>query len=105
MRTTFVRWKADDLDATGLADPHRRVCANLGGLLKHLALTEDYIFTRKLSGEPVGEPWESLWGGTDLVHEHPLVARSRPRHHRDITGHPLVTWSRPHSRHADVKVG
>jgi hypothetical protein len=24
-----------------------------------------FIFTRKLTGEQVGEPWESLWDGTD----------------------------------------
>ena len=57
--------KADDLDAAGL---HTRIGASaltIGGLLKHLAITEDYIFTRKLSGEPVGDPWESLWDGTD----------------------------------------
>jgi hypothetical protein len=56
LRTTF-RWKADDLDADGLA---RRVAASslsIGGLLKHLALAEDYMFTRKLAGRPLGEPW------------------------------------------------
>jgi hypothetical protein len=64
LRTTF-RWKVDDLDAAGLA---RRIGASaltLGGLLKHMAINEDFITTRKLTGEPVGEPWESLWDGTD----------------------------------------
>ena len=28
-------------------------------------MNEDYLFTRKLSGEPVGDPWESLWDGAD----------------------------------------
>ena len=37
----------------------------LGGLLKHMAINEDFITTQKLSGAPVGEPWESLWDGTD----------------------------------------
>jgi Protein of unknown function (DUF664) len=64
LRTTF-RWKADDLDATGLQTRIGASALTFGGLLKHLALTEDYLFTRKLSGEPVGEPWESLWDGTD----------------------------------------
>ncbi len=31
----------------------------LGGLLKHLALLEDYYTTTKLRGEPMGEPWAS----------------------------------------------
>ena len=64
LRTTF-RWKADDLDAAGLATRVGGSSLSLGGLLKHLAINEDFIFTRKLSGEPVGEPWESLWDGTD----------------------------------------
>jgi Protein of unknown function (DUF664) len=64
LRTTF-RWKADDLDATGLRTRIGASALTLGGLLKHLAITEDFIFTHKLSGDPVGEPWESLWDGTD----------------------------------------
>ena len=63
-RTTF-RWKADDLDAAGLATPVGASSLTLGGLLKHLAINEDFMITRKLSGGPVGEPWESLWDGTD----------------------------------------
>ena len=64
LRTTF-RWKADDLDAAGL---HTRIGASaltIGGLLKHLAIAEDFMFTSKLSGEPVGDPWASLWDGSD----------------------------------------
>jgi hypothetical protein len=56
LRATF-RWKADDLDEAGL---RRRVGAStltLGGLLKHLAVVEDYTFTVKLRGEPIGDPW------------------------------------------------
>jgi hypothetical protein len=64
LRTTF-RWKADDLDAAGLATRVGASSLTLGGLLKHLAIAEDLIFTRKFAGEPVGEPWESLWDGTD----------------------------------------
>jgi hypothetical protein len=30
-----------------------------------MAINEDFIFTSKLTGDPVGEPWESLWDGTD----------------------------------------
>ena len=56
LRTTF-RWKADDLDAAGLAHRIGASSLTIGGLLKHLALAEDYMFTRKLSGAPLGEPW------------------------------------------------
>jgi hypothetical protein len=64
LRTTF-RWKVDDLDADGLATRLGASALTLGGLLKHMALNEDSMFTQKLTGDPVGEPWESLWDGTD----------------------------------------
>ena len=63
LRSTF-RWKADELDADGL---HTRIGASsltLGGLLKHLAAAEDYMFTTKLSGDPIGAPWDATdWDG------------------------------------------
>ena len=58
MRTTF-RWKADDLDATGLQTRIGASSLTLGGLLKHLAFCEDYIFTTKLKGDPPGAPWKA----------------------------------------------
>ena len=39
------RWKADDLDAAGLQTRIGASALTLGGLLKHLAINEDYIFT------------------------------------------------------------
>lgn len=64
LRTTF-RWKADDLDSAGL-DAHVGASElTLGGLLKHLAAAEDYMWTVKLSGTPIGEPWDALgWDGS-----------------------------------------
>jgi hypothetical protein len=56
-RTTF-RWKADELDAAGLGTRIGASSLTLGGLLKHLAFVEDYTFTAKLRGQPVGEPWD-----------------------------------------------
>jgi len=61
LRTTF-RWKADDLDS---ASPQARLGASsltLGGLLKHLAAVEDYHFTVKLSGKPMGAPTAGTQG-------------------------------------------
>ncbi|HEY3001003.1 MAG TPA: DUF664 domain-containing protein, partial [Kribbellaceae bacterium] len=60
LRTTF-RWKADGLDAAGLQTRVGASTLTLGGLLKHLAAQEDYAFTTKLSGEPLGAPWDA-WG-------------------------------------------
>ncbi|GAA4348033.1 mycothiol transferase [Angustibacter luteus] len=66
LRTTF-RWKAGGLDSAGLQHRVGASTLTLGGLLKHLAAVEDYSFTHKLRGEPIGEPWESTgWdGGND----------------------------------------
>jgi len=58
LRTTF-RWKADDLDAIGLQTRIGVSTLTIGGLLKHLAVVEDHTFTSKLSGQPLGEPWNT----------------------------------------------
>src|SRR3954452_4664263 len=65
LRTTF-RWKADALDAAGLQARIGASALSLGGLLKHLAFVEDYIFTTKLTGQPVGAPWDyTEWDSAD----------------------------------------
>jgi len=56
LRTTF-RWKTDELDAAGLQTRIGASSLTLGGLLKHLAANEDYMFNVKLRGEPIGGPW------------------------------------------------
>ena len=63
LRTTF-RFKADDLDAAGLRVRIGASALTLGGLLKHLAVCEDNMFTVRLSGAPIGAPWEGTdWNG------------------------------------------
>src|ERR1044071_6592091 len=64
LRTTF-RWKADDLDAAGLQARIGASSLTLGGLLKHLAWAEDLMFTTKLTGEPLGAPWDAFDRGGD----------------------------------------
>ncbi|WP_412543213.1 DUF664 domain-containing protein [Longispora sp. K20-0274] len=65
LRATF-RWKADGLDAAGLRTSLGVSTLTLGGLLKHLAAMEDYIFTAKLRGAPLGAPWDALgWDGSN----------------------------------------
>lgn len=59
LRATF-RWKTGGLDAAGLAFRLPSSALSLGGLLKHLAWAEDLLFTRKLSGAPLNEPWASV---------------------------------------------
>lgn len=62
-RTTF-RWKAGHLDTAGLQARLGPSALTLGGLLKHLALVEDEIFTVRLRGEPLPEPWASTHDGS-----------------------------------------
>jgi hypothetical protein len=65
LRATF-RWKADALDAAGLRARIGASTLTLGGLLKHLAAQEDYAFTVKLTGEPLGAPWDAFgWDGSN----------------------------------------
>lgn len=65
LRTTF-RWKADDLDAAGLRTRVGASPLTLGGLLKHLALIEDYTFTTKLTADPLDGPWNAAdWDDND----------------------------------------
>ena len=64
LRTTF-RWKADGLDTVGLQARIGASSLTLGGLLKHLARVEDEIFHTRLSGAPLGAPWDSADWDTD----------------------------------------
>ena len=65
LRATF-RWKADDLDSAALQTRIGASSLTLGGLLKHLAANEDQMFTVKLTGEPVGAPWDAIgWDGSN----------------------------------------
>ena len=93
MRATF-RWKADGLDAAGLATRIGASSLTIGGLLKHLAFVEDYTFATKLSGEKLGGLWDfgtwdsAEWPFTSAASDSPAalydlwdgaVARSRER--------------------------
>jgi hypothetical protein len=65
LRATF-RWKAGGLDAAGLQTRVGASTLTLGGLLKHLAAVEDYHFTVKMRGEPLGAPWDATgWDGSN----------------------------------------
>lgn len=66
LRTTF-RWKADDLNDTGLGARVGSSSLTLGGLLKHLALVEDHSSTTRLDGAAIGEPWATKWQAGDWV--------------------------------------
>jgi hypothetical protein len=121
LRTTF-RWKADGLTATGLQARMGASSLTLGGLLKHLAMVEDYTFTVKLRGEPLGAPWEALgpdgsddWEFTSAAKDSPdqlyalwdgAVERSRARLSAALADgglDQLVHVSGPDGRHASLR--
>jgi hypothetical protein len=120
LRATF-RWKADGLGADGLTARIGASALTLGGLLKHLAAVEDYTFGTKLSGEPVGSPWDAAgdggneWEFASAADDTPAqlcafwdgaVARSRARLAAALaTGGPdqLVHASWPDGRHASLR--
>jgi hypothetical protein len=59
MRATF-RWKADGLDAAGLAHRIGSSHLTLGSLLKHLAMAEDHYFTNLFAGQGYPDVWREL---------------------------------------------
>ena len=123
LRATF-RWKADGLDGAGLRVSVGASTLTLGNLLKHLAMAEDYMFTTKLRGEPIGEPWDAQsaggrpsddWGftvGDDESPEHlyglwdGAVERSRARLDAALADGGLdqpVHASSPEGEHASLR--
>ena len=54
----YVAWKCGNLDAAGLRATLGPSTMTLGGLLKHLALVEDDMFTVRLHGRPRQPPWD-----------------------------------------------
>ncbi|KRE42690.1 mycothiol transferase [Knoellia sp. Soil729] len=65
LRWTF-RFKVDGLDADGLTTRVGASSLTLGGLLKHLAVQEDYAFHVKLAGEAMPRDWaDNGWDQDD----------------------------------------
>ncbi|MFB9313517.1 DUF664 domain-containing protein [Nocardioides plantarum] len=64
LRATF-RWKADGLDAAGLTTTIGSSSLTLGGLLKHLALVEDYHRVTKIGGGDLSDDADSPYRAHD----------------------------------------
>ncbi|MEV0643889.1 DUF664 domain-containing protein [Phytomonospora sp. NPDC050363] len=58
-RLTFA-WKCGGLDAAGLNTRVASSTITLGGLLKHMALVEDDMFSQRLTGAGPAEPWAGV---------------------------------------------
>ncbi|MEU4565023.1 DUF664 domain-containing protein [Micromonospora sp. NPDC023956] len=121
LRTTF-RWKTDGLDAAGLRTRLGASALTLGGLLKHLAVVEDHIFTVRLRGGSIGAPWEAIyrtdepdWEFASAQHDSPeqlyafwddAVERSRVRLDAALADgglDQLVHLATPDGRHASLR--
>lgn len=63
-RATFA-WKVGSLDDEALDLRHEPSRMTLGGLVKHLALVEDEMFTKALLGRPLPHPWDAVDWETD----------------------------------------
>jgi len=62
-RATFA-WKVGELDDEALGIRLGPSTITLGGLVKHLALVEDEVFTQALLGRPLPAPWNAVdWEG------------------------------------------
>ncbi len=58
-RATFA-WKCQGLDAKGLGTRVASSSMTLGGMLKHLALVEDWWCSQWLHGQDPEPPWDSI---------------------------------------------
>jgi len=75
-RRTFA-WKCGDLDAAGLRATLGPSTMTLGGLLKHLALCEDYYFSGRLHGQSQHAPFDTApWDADEDWEWHSAVTDS-----------------------------
>lgn len=63
LRATF-RWKADGLDADQIHAPLPSATLTVAGLLKHMAVQDDYAAAVKIAGQPMPSVWDDNgWDG------------------------------------------
>jgi hypothetical protein len=95
-RAVFA-WKTGGLDADGLRKPYPPSTMTLGGLVKHLALVEDYYTSRDLTGEPVGAPWDAVDFDADPDWEWRTAGQDSPGDlyglWRDAVGRSRAAWA------------
>jgi hypothetical protein len=74
----YVAWKCGNLDSAGLGSTLGPSSMTLGGLLKHLALVEDDMFTVKLYGRDPHPPWDTVEWDADSDWEWRSAAADSP---------------------------
>lgn len=73
-----LAWKCSGLDTAGLNRPHPPSTMTLGGLMKHLALVEDYYTATDLVGQPIVAPWDAVDFDADPQWEWRTAAEDSP---------------------------
>lgn len=79
-----LAWKCGDLGAEGMRATVGVSTVTLGGLLKHLALVEDFTFRTKFLGRGPGQPWESVDWDADPDWEWRSAAEDSPEELRAL---------------------
>jgi Protein of unknown function (DUF664) len=74
----YVAWKCGNLDSGGLRATLGPSTMTLGGLLKHLALVEDDMFSVKLHGRELHPPWNTVDWDADRDWEWHSAAKDSP---------------------------
>ena len=74
----YIAWKCGGLDSAGLQAKLGMSSMTLGGLLKHLALVEDDVFSVKLHGRELPPPWNAVDWDADRDWEWRTAAEDSP---------------------------
>jgi hypothetical protein len=82
-RRTFA-WKCSGVGAAGLRATVGASTLTLAGLMKHLALVEDYYFTYQLHGRPMPPPWDGVDFDSDPSWEWRTALDDDPEYLRDL---------------------
>ena len=82
-RATFA-WKCRGLDAAGLDTRVAASSMTLGGMLKHLALVEDWWFAQSLHGREPSPPWKGVDWDADPDWEWHSAAGDQPEQLRAL---------------------
>jgi Protein of unknown function (DUF664) len=76
----YIAWKCGGLDSAGLRATLGPSTMTLGGLLKHLSLCEDHMFSTKLYGQAPDPPWNTVdWDADPDWEWHSAAADSPER--------------------------
>jgi uncharacterized damage-inducible protein DinB len=73
-----LAWKCSGLDAAGLRAVTASSAMTLGGILKHMAMVEDFWFSRSLHGRGYALPWDAVDWKADPEWEWRTAAQDSP---------------------------